>query len=172
MLSIGKALPELVFPCRIRYRVGLIRDSMAEWQNWKRFNRPTDYQPPAWDEADVFNNVLPWTVASTAEGLTEQHLRYKAYCLGQELQRCQEELRFLPQDALNMLRYYQHQQAQLQAALVAAQQGERAAQAPADAAMWRGKAYIARAWQARIAALQQSAVAAFQKIGWIVTLAQ
>lgn len=154
--------------CRIRYRVRQIRELMAVWEGWMRFNQPANYQPPAWEEADLFNNVLPWTAASAAYGLTEQHLHYKAYCISQELRRCEEELRFLPQDAVNTLRYFESQQNQLAAALEAANSGERQAAAPAVAAMWRGKAHIACTWQARIAGMQQAAATAFQKAGWIV----
>ena len=55
------------------------RELMALWDTWKRFNQAPGFQPPAWDEADVFNNVLPWTAASAAQGPTEQHLRFKVY---------------------------------------------------------------------------------------------
>jgi hypothetical protein len=154
-------------PCRIRYRVRQIRELMAVWEGWKRFNQPPGYQPPAWDESDIYNNVLPWTVASTAEGVTEQHLRYKIYCVAQELCRCEEELRYLPQDALNTLHYFQHQQEQLAAAQAAAGVAERAAATPVQQAVCRGKAYILRAWQARIASMQQRAAEAFQQAGWI-----
>ena len=92
-----------------------IRELMAVWEGWQRFNQPLDFLPPT----DVFSNVLPWTAASGAQGLTEQHMRYKVYCIAQELQRCEEELRFLPQDALNTLHYLDHQQVLLAAALVA-----------------------------------------------------
>ena len=150
---------------RIRYRVRHIRELMSVWEGWMRFNQPAGYQPPAWDEADVFNNVLPWTVASTAEGLSEQHLRYRVFCVVQELRRCQEELRFLPQDALNTLRHYSRQQQQLSAAV--ADLRCQAAVTPAQVAHCRGKEHMLRAWQARIATLQQQAQDAFQEAGWI-----
>lgn len=54
-----------------------IRELMAVWEGWQRFNQPADFQPPPWTEAEVFNNELPWTAASASQGLTEQHLRYK-----------------------------------------------------------------------------------------------
>jgi len=139
---------------------------MAVWEGWKRFNQQAGYQPPAWEESDVFNNVLPWTAASAAEGLTEQHLRYKLYCVSQELLRCQEELQFLPQDALNMLRYFGHQQQQLATAL-AALQGAPSDEPPSAQAMRLGQAHILTAWQARIAGMQQQAVAAFEQVGWV-----
>jgi hypothetical protein len=145
-----------------------IRELMAVWEGWKRFNQAPEYRPPAWEEADVFNNVLPWTPASSAEGLTEQHIRYKVYCIVQELRRCEEELRFLPQDAVNTLRYYQKQYAELTTALDGLQHLEALAAGPAELAMCRGKAHVLRAWQARIASMQQQALVAFEKAGWIV----
>ena len=132
-----------------------IRELMAIWEGWLRFNQPVGFQPPCWEEADVFDNVLPWTAASGAQGLTEQHMRYKVYCIAQELQRCEEELRFLPQDALNTLEYLSDQQSMLAAALAAV---------PAEEG---GRAHALRAWQARITTMQRSAAKAFRGAGWI-----
>lgn len=106
----------------------------------------------------MFSNVLPWTAASGAQGLTEQHMRYKVYCIAQELQRCEEELRFLPQDALNTLHYLDHQQVLLAAALVAVL---------AEPVMQEGRAHVLRAWQARITGMQLQAAQAFREAGWI-----
>lgn len=144
-----------------------IRDLMATWVAWQRFNQPADFQPPAWEEADVFNNVLPWTVASAAQGKTEQHLRYKVYCIAQELQRCQEELLFLPQDALNTLLYFQHQHNKLQLAREAALAAEQQASCTMEKGMCRGRAYKLSAWLARVASMQNRAVEAFEKAGWL-----
>jgi hypothetical protein len=144
---------------RIHYRVKSIRELMAVWESWHRFGQPAGYEPPEWDEADVYSNVLPWTAASAAQGMTEQHLRYKVYCAAQELQRCEEELEYLPQDAVNTLEYFAWQQQQLAGAL-----GALGATATGMAA---GQAHMLRAWQARIAHMQQQAVAAFMKVGWI-----
>lgn len=135
-----------------------IRELMAVWEGWQRFNQPLDFLPPTWEEADVFSNVLPWTAASGAQGLTEQHMRYKVYCIAQELQRCEEELRFLPQDALNTLHYLDHQQVLLAAALVAVL---------AEPVMQEGRAHVLRAWQARITGMQLQAAQAFREAGWI-----
>lgn len=146
-----------------------IRELMAVWEGWQRFNRPPSFQPPAWEEADVFNNILPWTVASAAQGLTEQHMRYKVYCIAQELKRCEEELHFLPQDAVNMLHYFRHQQHQLAAALEKERTELLQAATPAARVMSQGRAYALRAWQARLATMQQRAAAAFQKAGWIAS---
>lgn len=140
---------------------------MSLWEAWQRFGQPTDFQVHSWEEADVFGNVLPWTAASTAQGQTEQHLRYKVYCIAQELQRCREELLFLPQDALNALAYYQYQQEVLAAALAAARTAAAQAGSPADAPMSRGREHSLLSWQARVAGLQRKAVAAFQKAGMI-----
>ena len=139
---------------RVQYRVKTIRELMAAWESWQRFGQPPGFQPPQWDEADVFSNVLPWTVASPAHGMTEQHLRYKVYCAAQELQRCQEELRFLPQDAVNTLQYFEWQQQQLSAALQAVNPQLGCA---------AGRAHMLRTWQARIFHLQQQALDAFVK---------
>jgi len=153
--------------CRIRYRVRQIRELMAVWEGWLRFNQPPDFQPPAWEEADVFNNVLPWTAASGAQGLTEQHVHYKVYCIAQELQRCEEEQRFLPQDAMNTLCYLQHQQRMLADAVAAINNGGQQAVACAEQLMCRGQAHTLQAWQARIAIMQQKAARAFHKAGWL-----
>ena len=91
----------------------------------------------------------------------------QVYCIAQELDRFCEELRFLPQDALNALQYYQHQQRVLAAAVQAAQAVEQQAEVPSERTMGRGRVYALRAWQARIAAMQQQAAAAFQEAGWI-----
>lgn len=143
-----------------------IRELMSVWEAWQRFGQPAAFEPPQWDEADVFNNVLPWTAASAASGLTEQHLRFRIYCVAQELQRCNEELTFLPQDALNVLSYFEWQQQQLAAALAATGGTQLAGVA---AQMAAGKSHMLKAWQARIAVLQQQAVAAFVGAGWLVT---
>jgi hypothetical protein len=156
---------------RIRYRVRQIRDLMATWVAWQRFNQPADFQPPAWEEADVFNNVLPWTVASAALGKTEEHLRYKVYCIAQELQRCEEELLFLPQDALNTLQYFHHQFHKLQAAHQAAVAAEQQASSAIEQSMCRGRAYKLSAWLMRIASMQNRAAEAFEKAGWLERLA-
>lgn len=140
---------------------------MAVWEAWQRFNQDRNFELPAWEEADVFNNVLPWTAASSAQGLTEQHLRYKVYCISQEIERCHEELRFLPQDALNAMQYYQHQQRVLAAAVGAVRAAEQQAQAPSEVAACRGRAYALQAWQARIAGIHQQAAEAFQEVGWM-----
>ena len=153
--------------CRIRYRVRQIRELMAVWEGWQRFNQPAGFQPPAWDEADVFNNVLPWTAASAAQGLTEQHMRYKVFCIAQELQRCEEELRFLPQDALNTLQYLTHQQQVLGAALAAMHAAQQQAVGAAEQAMCEGRSHALRAWQARITSMQRRAAQAFREAGWI-----
>lgn len=144
---------------RVQYRVKAIRELMAVWESWQRFGQPPGFEPPQWDEADVFSNVLPWTAASPAHGMTEQHLRYKVYCAAQELQRCQEELRFLPQDAVNTLQYFEWQQQQLAAALQAVNPQLGCA---------AGRAHMLRAWQARISHLQRQALDAFVKAGWVV----
>jgi hypothetical protein len=161
--SMGSFLPAR----RIRYRARQIRELMSVWEAWMRFEQPPDFHPPTWDEADVFTNVLPWTAASGAAGLTEQHLRFRAYCISQEQRRCEEELRFLPQDAMNTLRYYAEQQQQLVAARAAAEATALQAAVPAARALARGKAYLARTWQARIAGMQHAAVAAFTSTGWV-----
>lgn len=133
-----------------------IREHMALWEAWYRFGMPADCQPPAWEEADVFNNTLPWAANSPAHGLTEQHMRFKVYCVAQELRRSEEELEFLPQDAYNTLYYYEWQLQQL-AAVICKQP-----------ALEAGAAHMLRAWRARIAVLHRSAVDAFVKLGWIV----
>lgn len=65
---------------RIRYRVRQIRELMAVWEAWQRFNQEPEFELPAWEEADVFSNVLPWMAASPAQSTTEQHARYKVIC--------------------------------------------------------------------------------------------
>ena len=59
---------------------------MVVWDAWQRFGQAFGFEPPVWDEVAVFNNELPWTAASGAQGPTEQHMRYKVYCVAQELQ--------------------------------------------------------------------------------------
>lgn len=152
---------------KIRYRVRQIRELMAVWEGWLRFNQSPDFQPPAWEEADVFSNVLPWTAASAAQGLTEQHVRYKVYCIAQELQRCEEEQRFLPQDAVNTLCYFQHQQRVLADAVAATISRGQQTVASAEQAICRGQVHTLQAWQARIAIMQRKAAQAFQKAGWL-----
>jgi len=141
---------------------------MALWEAWQRFNQPADFELPAWDEADVLDNVLPWTAASSAYASTEQHLRYKLFCISQELQRCEEELRFLPQDALNTLTYYQHQR-QLLAVGIADQMGnvEQAA-CPAERAMCKGRMHVLQAWDAQVRSITGQAAQAFIAAGLIV----
>ena len=141
---------------RVQYRIKSIRELMAVWESWQRFCQPPGFEPPQWDEADAFSNVLPWTVASPAHGMTEQHIRYKVYCAAQELRRCEEELRFLPQDAVNTLQYFEWQQQQLAAAIEALD--------PCSAA---GRVHMLSAWRARIAHMQRIALAAFVKAGWL-----
>lgn len=62
---------------KIQYRVKCIKELMAVWGAWQRFCPPPNYQAPDWDIADVLSNVLPWTVASTAQAANEDHWRYK-----------------------------------------------------------------------------------------------
>lgn len=92
----------------------------------------------------------------------------KVYCVTQELERCKEELRFLPRDAINTLHYFSYQQSLIAAAVAAARKGQQEASTPAEAALCSGRVYALTAWQARIAGMQRSAAAAFQKAGWIV----
>lgn len=51
----------------MQYRIRLIRQLMSEWAAWFTFMQPPGVQPPAYEEADVFNNILPWTEASAAQ---------------------------------------------------------------------------------------------------------
>lgn len=75
------------------------------------------------------------------------------YCAAQELQRCQEELQFLPQDAVNMLRYWAWQQEQLAAALATIQEQQHGG-ARFAAMLAAGQAHQLQAWQARVAVMQ------------------
>lgn len=153
--------------CRIRYRLRQIRELMAVWDAWQRFNQPADFQPPAWEEADVFSNRLPWAASGPENA---HHLRFRIYCVAQELQRCEEELRFLPMDAQNALRYLEHQLQLLATGVAAAQVAGQLAGTAAQQAMWCGKAHVLRAWQARIATLHQDSLKLCCEVGWMEVL--
>lgn len=141
---------------------------MAVWDAWQRFNQPADFQPPPWDEADVFSNCLPWAATGSQH---KQHLSFRIYCVVQELQRCEEELVFLPMDAANTLLYFEHQQRVLAGGVAAAQAAAGEAGTAAQQAVWCGKVHVLQAWQARIAAAQQKALKAFCDAGWMVAAA-
>lgn len=45
----------------------LISQLMSEWAAWVTFMQPPAAQPPVYDIAEVYKNVLPWTEASAAQ---------------------------------------------------------------------------------------------------------
>ena len=67
--------------CRMRYRIRTIRELMALWEQWYLFMQPAGTPLPAWEEREVFNNILPWTAASSAGGVSKEHLEFKLYSL-------------------------------------------------------------------------------------------
>ena len=152
---------------RIRYRVRLIRQLMSEWEAWFTFQQDASVRPPRWEEADVFSNVLPWTEASAAQGVTADHLRFKLYCVQQELLRTEEELEYLPQDALNSLAYFQHQQQLLSSALQRCQARVAVAATPWEQQYFSGRVHILSSWHVRIGFLYLAAWKAFAKVGWV-----
>lgn len=145
----------------------LIRQLLSEWEAWYTFQRDQSVQPPKWEEADVFNNVLPWTEASAAQGITADHLRFKLYGIQQELLRTEEELEYLPQDGLNSLAYFQRQQELLHAA-----QQHCRAQAGAAPTAWEkqylsGRLHILSSCQRHVGRLHRAAWASFCSVGWV-----
>lgn len=74
---------------------------------------------PAFDEADVLSNVLPWQHASSSKGpVTHQQMQLQLYQVESELARDGEELDFLPHDAMRCVLRYQRQIAMMQAWLM------------------------------------------------------
>ena len=145
----------------------LIRQLMSEWEAWCTFQQDTLVRPPRWEEADIFNNVLPWTEASVAQGITADHLRFKLYCIQQELLRTEEELEYLPQDALNSLAYFQQQQQLLSNAQQQSQARLAAATASWEQQYFAGRVHILSSWQVRIGGLHRAAWKAFSNVGWV-----
>lgn len=125
-------------------------------------------RPPRWEEADVFSNVLPWTEASAAQGITADHLCFKLYCVQQELLRMEEELEFLPQDALNSLAYFQRQQQLLSIAQQHCQARLAVAAAPWEQQYFSGRLHVLSSWQVRIGRLHLAAWKSFVTVGWVV----
>ena len=150
-----------------------IRKTMAAWVQWYLFEQPAGTSPPAWSEGDVFNNILPWTPASTGAVASREHLHFKLHCAVQERQRCEEELVFLPEDAISTLDYYQRQREQVEAAAAAAAAAAvaNAAVPTAAEALLAGRVHILRCWSNRIGTLQLRALNAFAAVGWVDTTA-
>ncbi len=143
----------------------LIRQLMSEWEAWLTFQQDPPVQPPKWEEADLFNNVLPWTKASTAQGITTEHLRFKLFCIQEELLRTEEELEYLPQDALNSLAYFQCQQDLLN---VAQERCEVLLGAAARAQKYlEGRLHVLSSRQRHVGHLHHAAWVAFVKVDWI-----
>lgn len=140
---------------------------MSEWEAWYTFMQPPQVQPPLWEDADVFSNLLPWTEASGVDGITADHLRFKLYTIQQELLRCQEELHFLPQDALNSLAYFQHQQSLLHSAHATCEAQLSTATAAWHVQQLRGRLHILSSWQRHVESLHCAALQAFAKAGWV-----
>jgi hypothetical protein len=140
---------------------------MSEWEAWFVFHQDPSVRPPKWEEADIFNNVLPWTEASTAAGITADHLRFKLYCIQQELLRTEEELQYLPQDGLNCLAYFQHQQELLHNAFVQCQAHLGAATTAWERAYLTGRRHALSSLQQRVGRLYHAAWASFVKAGWV-----
>lgn len=129
--------------------------------------QPPAVQPPAWSEADVFSNVLLWTEASAARGMTADHLRFKLFSVQQELLRTREELEYLPQDALNSLDYLQQQQELLECAQQACEAQLAGVATPWAQQYLMGRKHILSSWQARVGRQYRAAWAAFTEVGWV-----
>ena len=137
----------------MRYRIRTIRELMALWEQWYLFMQPAGTPLPAWEEREVFNNILPWTAASSAGGVSKEHLEFKLYSAVQELYRCEEELLFLPADAVSTLDYYQFLREAVHTAAEAVQSQLAAANTPAEQASLTGRLHILRSWFNQLGAL-------------------
>ena len=140
---------------------------MSEWEAWYTFSQDPSVRPPKWEEADIFSNVLPWTEASMSQGITADHLRFKLYCIQQELLRTEEELEYLPQDPINSLAYFQHQLELLHAA-----QEQCNAQLSSASTAWeqqylKGRLHILSSWQRHVSRLHHAAWVSFIEKGWV-----
>ena len=78
--------------------------------------QPDDFQPTSVNEELVLRGELPWNSGTAAHSVTVEALQLKRHRLAAELDRCAEELRFLPGDARNVLDVYDYHQALLSAA--------------------------------------------------------
>lgn len=76
---------------------------------------------PAISQKDAFSNQLPWYVGQGGSGGSSPSLDYvrlKLHKLQHEKRRCEEELRYLPTDAVKVLLYFGRQIALLQSFLM------------------------------------------------------
>lgn len=93
---------------RLTARKKKVRALMAMWVAWHSFEQP-QLDPPTVDEEHLFAGALPWQPASHASAGIRDSYQLSAHKLSSELARCREELKFLPGDALNVIRMYHYQ---------------------------------------------------------------
>lgn len=86
-------------------------------QVWRLWNETAGIHMPEITEKDAFGNQLPWYVGPSGTGGSSHTLDYvklKLHKLQNERKRCEEELMYLPSDAVRVLLYFGRQIALLQ----------------------------------------------------------
>jgi hypothetical protein len=117
---------------------------------------------PAYEEEDVYDNVLPWQPAQSAARSSEE-LRLRYHRVRQELKRCEEELTYLAGDAVRVIAYYVRQLGLIEQWIL--QQPE--AHADIVPTAIHGRIHIMHLAQKRLCSKLKHALATFASCGWL-----
>lgn len=97
---------------RIADRRKKIRELLVDLASWnEQANKPS----VELSEDDVIRNKLPWYIGGEYKNCSFEFLQLKLYKMESESKRCEEELAYLPSDAVKVMLYFAKQISLLQA---------------------------------------------------------
>ena len=103
----GRSTQSLLNQMNVRRRK--IRQFLSVWEAWQRFLTTGPGPPVRAEPEDVYVAMYPWEPATTATVVTQDMLHLSMYKAKEELQRSQEELKYLSLDACILIARYEYE---------------------------------------------------------------
>ena len=135
-----------------------VRNLMLNWEFWHK-RQMSDQELPKYTIEDVFRGSPPWGGLSGTAPAGEEEIQLRFYRANAEVQRCVEEMGFMPGEAANSLNLYRYQISILCRAI------ESRVGCENTSALAQGEVFYLVGFLRKVMVLESNALSVYAKVG-------